>query len=201
MLFQQNIGKPKTAPYSWNFNSDNCSSMEQSTWQEVRQVEGMRMRPRHRCSIGEGEERLVLRYSTASWRMMFPCLSIQWKVPRKNRPSLIPTSIRWNRSFLARDTRPEQLGLDLSEVPVRIKDASVSISMSMYLNWSLLMWRGKKDILKWDICVKAKCINWKTTTFGLCNESQNSLPLLQGSAFSFGHFRIEIDWWMLSQLH
>lgn len=88
--------------YWSTFSSDNCSSMEQSTWQEVLQEEGIRMIPRHRCSIGEGEVRLVLRYSTASWRMMFPCLSMQWKEPKKNRPSLIPTSIRRQSSFLTR---------------------------------------------------------------------------------------------------
>ena len=44
----------------------------------------------------------MLRYSTASWRSMFPCLSMQWKLPRKNLPSLIPTSIWRNKSFLTR---------------------------------------------------------------------------------------------------
>ena len=62
------------------------------------------MRPRHLCSRGEGEDRRVVRYSTASWRMMLPCLSMQQNPPKKNLPSLIPTSIRRNSSFLARPT-------------------------------------------------------------------------------------------------
>uniref|UniRef100_A0A2P2PSI4 Uncharacterized protein LOC8262280 isoform X1 n=1 Tax=Rhizophora mucronata TaxID=61149 RepID=A0A2P2PSI4_RHIMU len=98
----------------------------------------MRTRPRQRCSIGEGEERRVLRYSTASWRMMFPCLSMQWKVPKKKRPSLIPTSILRKSSFLAQDIGPELLGLEPSELPACLRDdpCSRSMSISITLNWS-----------------------------------------------------------------
>lgn len=88
--------------YSLSWINESCSSMEQSTWQEVLQEAGMRIIPRQRCSVGEGDDLLTLRYSTVSWRMMFPCLSMQWKLPRKNLPSLIPTSIWRNRSFLTR---------------------------------------------------------------------------------------------------
>ena len=91
------------------------------------------MRPRQRCSIGEGEDRWVLRYSTASWRMMLPCLSMQWKLPRKNRPSLIPTSIRRNSNFLARDTISEE------ELSAACVDDDISISSSIYFLYFFLL--------------------------------------------------------------
>jgi len=91
------------------------------------------MRPRQRCSIGEGEDRWVLRYSTASWRMMLPCLSMQWKLPKKNRPSLIPTSIRRNSNFLARDTISEE------ELSVACVDDDISISSSIYFLYFFLL--------------------------------------------------------------
>lgn len=88
---------------------DICSSMEQSTWQEQRHVAGMRISPRPRCSQEDGPERRVLRYSIASWRIILPCLSMQWNKPRKKRPSSTPTSIRRNSSFLSFVTSSELL--------------------------------------------------------------------------------------------
>lgn len=89
--------------------------VEHSAWHEVRQLAGIRMSPRHLWSIGDGEGR-ALRYSTASWRMILPCLSMQWNVPRKNRPSLTPISIRRKRSFLNCATADDSSSpLDLSD--------------------------------------------------------------------------------------
>lgn len=121
--------------YWSTFSSDNCSSMEQSTWQEVLQEEGIRMIPRHRCSIGEEEVRLVLRYSTASWRMTFPCLSMQWKEPKKNRPSLIPTSIRRQSSFLTRLMWFDPFVSDPPELSTWVSVVSTFCSI-LYASWS-----------------------------------------------------------------
>lgn len=131
----------------YNFSRDNCSSIEQPTWQDERQEEGMRIRPRHRCSIAEVEERRVLRYSTASWRMMFPCLSMQWKVPKKNLPSLIPTNIRRNSSFLTRATRSELFEFGPSELSAWLNVFSASSSITVHLNLYLFLTNKQKKKL------------------------------------------------------
>ena len=126
---QKTFWNTSTPIYCLIFSSDICSSMEKSTWQEILEEEGIRMSPGPRCSIGEGEDLLVLRYSTASWRIMFPCLSMQWKVPKKNRPSWIPTSIRWNSIFLTWLTTSEPSVSDPPELPIPIDDFSASCSI------------------------------------------------------------------------
>lgn len=80
-------------------NIESCSSSDKSTWQEVRHEKGISTSPRQRCSMGDGEERCILRYSTVSWSMRLPCLSRQWKEPTKKRPSLTPTRRRRKSSF------------------------------------------------------------------------------------------------------
>lgn len=58
---------------------------------------------------------------------------MQWKLPKKNRPSLIPTSIRRNSNFLARDTISEE------ELSVARVDDDISISSSIYFLYFFLL--------------------------------------------------------------
>lgn len=115
--------------YSFNWTNESCSSIEQSTWQDVLQEEGIKIIPRQRCSVGEGDDLLMLRYSTVSCRIMFPCLSMQWKLPRKNLPSLIPTSIWRNKSFLTRaiGSKSDPSEADSTIVVLVLLSASCSI--------------------------------------------------------------------------
>lgn len=125
---------------------ESCSSREQSTWQDERQEAGMRMRPRHRCSMGEGKERWVLRYSTASWRMMFPCLSMQWNAPTKKRPSLTPTNIRRNSIFRTWLTNGELFGSELTGIVGG-------------LDWcGLWCWGTKEDSADTSMSIELECL-------------------------------------------
>lgn len=131
--------------YFLSDNRESCSSREQSTWQDERQEAGMRMRPRHRCSMGEGKERWVLRYSTASWRMTFPCLSMQWNAPTKKRPSLTPTNIRRNSIFRTWLTNGELFGSELTGIVGG-------------LDWcGLWCWGTKEDSADTSMSIELKC--------------------------------------------
>lgn len=133
----------KKGSYSFSWINESCSSIEQSTWQDVLQEEGIKIIPRQRCSVGEGDDLLMLRYSTVSWRIMFPCLSKQWKLPRKNLPSLIPTSIWRNKSFLTRAIGSESDPSEVDATMVELLSASWSIPTNRLLFLYMLYTQNK----------------------------------------------------------
>lgn len=156
--------------YFLSDNRESCSSREQSTWQDERQEAGMRMRPRHRCSMGEGKERWVLRYSTASWRMTFPCLSMQWNAPTKKRPSLTPTNIRRNSIFRTWLTNGELFGSELTGIVGGLdwcglwcwgtKEDSADTSMSIELKCPPPVQRTRVGKMLGDIKPKMQFLKW-----------------------------------------